>query len=64
MVEELIESVTIYADRLEVATFGMVPITSTPGEVGLLDPGTGSVVSEGRFAFLPHALEYAASSRQ
>jgi len=40
LVEELIECVTIHADRLEVAAFGMVPVTIAPGEVGLHDPGT------------------------
>jgi hypothetical protein len=47
-VEELIEPVTIHADRLEVAVIGAPPLLVTPGEVGLHDPGTGPAVSEGR----------------
>ena len=47
LVEELIEAVTIYADRIEVTVTGAPPLLITPGEVGLRDPGTGLVVSEG-----------------
>ena len=47
LVEELIEAVTIYEDRLEVTVTGAPPLLITPGEVGLRDPGTGPVVSEG-----------------
>ncbi len=47
IVEELIESVTIYADRLEVNVAGAPPLLVTLAEVGLRDPGTGPVVSEG-----------------
>ena len=47
LIEELIESVTIHADRLEVTVTGAPPLLITPGEVGLQDPGTGSLVSEG-----------------
>jgi hypothetical protein len=47
LVEELIEAVTIYEDRLEVTVTGAAPLLIYPGEVGLRDPGTGPVVSEG-----------------
>jgi hypothetical protein len=47
LVEELIEAVTIYEDRLEVTVTGAPPLLIYPGEVGLRDPGTGPVVSEG-----------------
>jgi site-specific DNA recombinase len=47
LVEELIEAVTIYEDRLEVTVTGAPPLLITPGEVGLRDSGTGPVVSEG-----------------
>jgi hypothetical protein len=46
LVEELIEAVTIHADRLEVIV-GDPPLLITPAEVGLHDPDMGSVVSEG-----------------
>jgi len=48
LVEELIETVTIYADRLEVTVTGAPPLLVTLDEVGLRSPGTGTVVSEGR----------------
>jgi DNA invertase Pin-like site-specific DNA recombinase len=47
LIEELIEAVTIHADRIEVTVTGAPPLLITPGEVGLQDPGTGLVVSEG-----------------
>ena len=47
IVEELIESVTIYADRLEVNVTGAPPLLVTLAEVGLREPGTAPVVSEG-----------------
>ena len=47
MVEELIEAVTIYADRLEVTVTGAPPLLVRLDEVGLRDPGTGPVVSKG-----------------
>ena len=47
LVEELIEAVTIYEDRLEVTVTGFPPLLVTLAEVGLRDPGTGPVVSEG-----------------
>jgi hypothetical protein len=46
LVEELIEAVTIHADRLEVTVAGAPPLIVRPGEVGLRDPGTGPVVSK------------------
>jgi site-specific DNA recombinase len=46
LVEELIEAVTIYADRLEVTVAGAPPLIVQPGEVRLRDPGTGPVVSK------------------
>lgn len=48
LVEELIEAVTIHADRLEVSVTGAPPLLVNLSEVGLRDPGTGPVVSEGR----------------
>ncbi|MGI8521508.1 MAG: hypothetical protein ACR2MC_13080, partial [Actinomycetota bacterium] len=47
LVEELIEAVTIYADRLEVTVTGAPPVVVTLDEVGLRPAGTGPVVSEG-----------------
>ena len=47
LVEELIEAVTIHADRLEVTVSGAPPLLIRLDEVGLRDPGTGSVVSKG-----------------
>ena len=47
IVEEFIESVTIYADRLEVNVTGAPPLLVTLAEVGLREPGTAPVVSEG-----------------
>ena len=47
LVEELIESITIHADRLEVTVTGAPPLLVNLNEVGLRDPGTGPVVSEG-----------------
>ena len=47
MVEELIEAVTIHADRLEVTITGAPPLIIGLDEVGLRDPGTGPVVSKG-----------------
>ena len=46
LVEELIEAVTIHADRLEVTVAGAPPLIVQPGEVGLRDPGTGPLVSK------------------
>lgn len=43
LVEELIEAVTIHADRLEVTVTGAPPLIVQPFEVGLRDPGTGPV---------------------
>ena len=47
LVEELVETVTIYADHLEVTLTGAPPILVELDEVGLRSPGTGSVVSKG-----------------
>jgi hypothetical protein len=47
IVEELIEAVTIHADRLEVTVTGVPPLIIQLDEVGLRDPGTGPVVSKG-----------------
>ena len=47
MVEELIEAVTIHADRLEVTVTGAPPLIVRLDEVGLRNPGTGPVVSKG-----------------
>lgn len=47
LIEELIETVTIYEARLEVTVTGAPPLLIHPDEVGLRDPGTGPVVSEG-----------------
>jgi site-specific DNA recombinase len=47
IVEELIEAVTIYTDRLEVTVTGAPPLVVTLDEVGLRPAGTGPVVSEG-----------------
>lgn len=46
IVEELIEAVTIHADRLEVTVTGAPPLIIQLDEVGLRDPGTGPVVSK------------------
>ena len=48
LIEELIEAVTIHADRLEVTVTGAPPLLVNLSEVGLRDPGTGPVVSEDR----------------
>jgi len=48
LVEELIETVTIFADRLEVTVAGAPPLLVTLDEVGLRSSGTASLVSEGR----------------
>ena len=57
MVEELIEAVTIHADRLEVTVTGAPPLIVRFDEVGLRNAGTGPVVSKGglelRVAELP-----------
>lgn len=50
LVEELIETVTIYADRLEVTVTGAPSLLVTLDEVGLRSLGTGTVVSEDRTA--------------
>ena len=47
LIAELIETVTIYASRLEVTVTGAPPLLVTLDEVGLRSPGTGSLVSEG-----------------
>ena len=47
LIEELIDAVTIYDDRLEVTVTGAPPLLVTLDEVGLRPAGTGSVVSEG-----------------
>jgi hypothetical protein len=62
LVEELIEAVTIYEDRLEVTVTGAPPLLITPGEVGLRDPGTGPVVSEDRPSLDLGANEIVAAS--
>lgn len=47
IVEELIEAVTIHADRHEVTVTGAPPILIELDEVGLRPASTGSAVSEG-----------------
>ncbi len=47
IVEELIEAVTIYADRLDVTVTGVPALIIQHDEVGLRDPGTGHLVSKG-----------------
>ncbi|MDW3213120.1 MAG: hypothetical protein R8G01_03925 [Ilumatobacteraceae bacterium] len=48
LIEELIEAVTIHADRLEVTVTGAPPFLVKLDEVGLRPSGTGPVVSEDR----------------
>lgn len=48
LIEELIETVTIHADRFEATATGAPPLLVNLNEVGSRDPGTGSVVSEDR----------------
>jgi ABC-type transport system substrate-binding protein len=50
IVEELIQVVSIYEDRLEVQVSGASPLLVTLDEVGVRAAGTGPVVSEGRLA--------------
>ena len=47
LVEELIDSVVIFPDHLQVQVNGAPPLLVTLAEVGLRDPGTRSCVSEG-----------------
>ncbi len=47
LIEDIIQSVTIYADRLEVTVSGAPPLLVTLDEVGLRPARTGSLVSEG-----------------
>jgi hypothetical protein len=46
LIEDMIQAVTIYADRLEVTVTKAPPLLFTLDEVGLRSPGTESLVSE------------------
>jgi hypothetical protein len=50
LIEELIETVTIHADRLDVTVAGAPALLVTLDEVGLRFFGTGGLVSEHRVA--------------